>query len=514
MVRFLLPVIGLLLVASGVFSQDLGRTDRAWRELLYQTVRRGWTVASTSETAAPYWPVLDRFVDEARVLEPSADADLLTAWVWLHEDRVPEALSLLKAGWPKPGLARWPVRAWGELLFALWPSGTKEWTDAWLAWQEKVYSPRALVHGIEAFEKADPSAVEPLLRQAVLLYPEDRRFLPLIARHPAVVNDAKGLLARDLPLGGLSPAALRAILDRSPQTRALLADAGYDAARLDGAVSGDYGVWLTSDRTGPSDGGWRWDEDQDGASENWLNFENGQLTSWSRTAGSLWTLTFRDGKPDTVTESRDGSSWTLRYESYPLAKTIEYRWSGNTLIYRFPPLAQAVPLWPAERFSAPLNQLPSVLATLWIPLDAQALAKAAASMEEWHGNLRTSVVFLYHGEVWMQIEDSDGDGVDDTWSYYRGGKLVSVYRDPEGLGTATLREVYDKGLLTQVQAKGAGGRTDFVLFPQDGAQLWDPHSQGRPLDRVFVWQGERLDALVFSGQSLPWATMPLWEPKP
>jgi hypothetical protein len=295
----------------------------------------------------------------------------------------------------------------------------------------------------------------------------------------------------------------------------LLIDAGYDSSRLDAALQGDYGVWLTTDQQNPADGSWRWDADQDGTSENWLTFEHGQLTAWSRfVGGDLWTLAFRDGKPETLTESRRGSSWTLRYEAYPWAQTIEYRWAGNTMVYKFPPLAQSIPLWPAERFTAPLSRLPSVLATLWIPVDAQALARAAAAVEEWHGNLRASELFLFHGEVWMQIEDSDGDGIDDTWSYYRGGKLVSVYRDPEGLGTATLREVYDKGILTQVQSKGAGNRTDFVLFPQDGVQLWDPHSEGRPLDRVFVWQGDRLDALVFSGQTLPWATMPVWEPRP
>ncbi len=114
----------------------------------------------------------------------------------------------------------------------------------------------------------------------------------------------------------------------------------------------------------------------------------------------------------------------------------------------------------------------------------------------------------------MEIEDSDRDGVDDTWSYYRAGKLASVYHDPEGQGTATVRELYDKGRLTQVQSKGTGNRADFVLFPQDGVQLWDPHAEGRPLDRVFVWQGARLDALVFSGQTLPWATMPVWEGRP
>jgi len=482
----------------------------------------GLPLLSKPSETCPYWPVLDRYIEEAASLEPSADVRLLSAWVKLQQGASEEALALLKSEWPKPALNRWRPTAWGQALFAAWPAGSKEWTDAWLAWPDKAYSPAVLVRGLEALEKSDASAVDPLLKQAVGLYPADRRFLALVARHPQTVHDAQGLIARDLnalapdsDTRGWSYSALRRLLDRSPQTRQLLLEAGYGQSRLDAALAGDYGVWLLTQQDAPSDGSWRWDADQDGQSEDWLNVEGGQLSSWSRLAGgSVWTLTFRQGKPDTLTESRQGSSWTLRYEAYPWALTLEYRWAGKALIYRFPPLAQAVPLWPAERFSAPLSRLPSVLASLWIPINPQALAQAAATVEEWHGNLRASELFLYHGEVWMQKEDTDGNGEDDTWSYFTAGKLASVYRDTEGQGTATLREVYDKGRLTQVQAKGTGGRTDFVLFPQDGVQLWDPHSQGRPLDRLFVWQGERLNALVFSGQSLPWATMPVWEPRP
>lgn len=514
MVRPFLILAALVFVSSGA-AQDLGRTDRAWREYLYQTVRRGVPVLSAPTLTAPYWPRLNQFVEEARVLEPSADVELLSAWIKLQEGAPADAAVALRAGWPRPVLSRWSARAWGEALFTAWPPGSREWTDAWLAWQDKVYSPRALIRGIQVFERADPSAVEPLLKQAALLYPEDRRFLPLVARHPAAVTNAQGLVARDLvSQGGWSKPVLRDLLDRSPTVKTLLADAGYPSARLDAALDDDYGRWLTTDASVPADGAWRWDSDLDGQLRDRLTFEGGQLTSWTRTGESVWTLTFRDGKPDTLTESRRGSSWTLRYEAYPWASNLEYRWSGNLSVYRFPPLAQAVPLWPAERFTAPLSRLPSVLAEMWIPLNPQALAKAAASVEQWEGNLRVSRLFLYQGEVWMEIEDSDRDGVDDTWSYYKAGKLASVYHDPEGQGTATFRELYDKGLLTQVQSKGVKGHVDFVLFPQDGVQLWDPHAEGRPLDRVFVWQGERLNALVFSGQSLPWATMPVWEGLP
>ncbi len=521
MARFLLSAAAALIVAWGGCAQDVGRTDRAWREYLYQTVRLGLPLLSSASTMSPYWPALDQYVDDARSLEPSADIDLLTAWVRLQEGFSEEALSLLKAKWPKPELSRWRPTAWGQALFAAWPSGSKYWSDAWLAWQDKAYCPPVLVRGLESLELTDGAAVTPLLQQAVSLYPTDRRFLPLIARHPQAVNDAKGLIARDLRASepgvesrGWSSAALRILLNRSPGSRSLLNDAGYTADRLDTALRNDYGLWLGSGQDAPS-GSWLWDADHDGISESRLTFEDGQLVSWTRvTPGSVWTLALKDGKPDILSENRQGASWTLRYETYPWALTLEYRWAGNAMVYRFPPLSQAVPLWPQERFNASVNRLPSVLADLWLPIHLQALAQASAVIEEWHGNLRASQLFLYRGEVWMQIEDENGDGVDDTWSYYRAGKLASVYRDPEGLGVATLREVYDKGLLTQVQSKGKGAKTEFVLFPQDGVQLWDPHGQGRPLDRLFVWQGSRLDAMVFSGQNLPWATMPVWEARP
>lgn len=160
--------------------------------------------------------------------------------------------------------------------------------------------------------------------------------------------------------------------------------------------------------------------------------------------------------------------------------------------------------------------MPASLATLWTGLNAGELVRSAASFEVFQGEKRRATTSLFRGEVWLATEDSDGDGRDDVWSFYRGGRLASQYHDPEGTGTPNLRELYRQGELDQVQLKAAqGARTEFVLFPRDGVQLWDPQGRGRPLDRVFLWpEGDRVSALVFSGSSLPWQTMPLWEPKP
>lgn len=173
-------------------------------------------------------------------------------------------------------------------------------------------------------------------------------------------------------------------------------------------------------------------------------------------------------------------------------------------------------LWPAERLQVVPAQLPVSLGTLWLPLDPRLLAEKASAIETWDGGVRTQTVLLYRGQAWASFEDTNRDGIDDRWSYFRSGSLASVYSNLEGRGTASLREVYRQGELTQVQVRQArGARVEFALFPAEGVQLWDPHGQGRPLDRVFQWTaGERLDALVFTGTTLPWETMPSWEPRP
>ncbi len=77
---------------------------------------------------------------------------------------------------------------------------------------------------------------------------------------------------------------------------------------------------------------------------------------------------------------------------------------------------------------------------------------------------------MFKGQVWLSIEDTDRDGRDDTWSYYRSGVLVSVYHDAEEQGRADVRELYKKGILNQVQAKSAKGKgVEFVLFPAEGS---------------------------------------------
>jgi len=519
MVRPLLVLAAFLAWVPLGDAQDLGRADRLWRSYLSETVRRGLPLLASDPApgVVPFWPALDRARVDARSLDPGADADLVGAWMDLQTGERSAALATLRGSWPRPALTFLSPRSWGEALFAAWDpqDDSRARTAAWLAWEDKAYSPRALLGGLEALERTDPSAVEPLLTQALRLYPEDRRFLPLVLRHPGVVSDPVGLVGRDRAAhGGFGPRALARLLDQAPETSAALQKAGY----TDVSVPQDYGLWLAqaaADAPVP-DGVWSWDADRDGRAESTLVFTGGKPVTWSRRTGEgSWTLTWAGDRPSRLVEDRAGSSWTLNYERYPLASTLEYRWSDRTLVYRFRPLDQSWPLAPEERFLGSPGRWPAALADVGLTLDPRALAEAAASLETWDGALRVSTLALDRGQVWLKVEDTDRDGRDDQWSYYRAGVLSAVYRDPAGAGSADLRELYRRGSLVQVQKKAPGrSGAEFALFPAEGIQLWDPHGDQRPLDRVFVWSGGRLDALVFSGTDLPWQTMPLWEPRP
>ena len=514
---FLFLALGSLCLSA----EDLGRSDRLRREYLSETVRRGLSLLPPAQVnaAVPHWSALGQAKIEALSLEPTPETALIAAWMDAWDGDREGAVFRLKAGWPHPSLSNFSQRRWGESLFRFWEPGddSAAWTQAWLGWDEKSYSPVSLVRGIEVMERTDGSAVLPLLTQAVQLYPEDRRFLTLVAGHPQAVQQADALLNRDLrQRGGWGDAALSRLLRRSPSAAPLLGQVGYSPERLTVVLSRDYGTWLKSGSAQPpADGAWSWDADQDGTVESRLVFQGGTLVTWSRDAdGAVWVLSCAAGRPTRVTETLGGQTWTLNYEAYPWVSTLEYRSGARLLRYRFSPLAQPVPLWPAERFQGTAERLPAALADLWLPIDTQALAAQAISLEVTESGISVQTLWLFHGEVWLSVEDSDRDGRDDTWSFYRSGVLASVYRDLEGKGQYDLREIYRQGELTQVQ-KNASGRTEFVFFPQDGVQLWDPHGNGRPLDRVFVSGGRSsLTALVFSGSSPPWETMPVWEPRP
>ncbi len=345
MIRSLAPVLGLFLGIGILGAQDLGRTDSLWRGYLSETVRRGVPLLAEDQAPAviPYWPALERARLEASSLEPGSDLELLAAWMELLQGDRASALPTLQKFWPKPVLSRFSSKDWGEALFYSWEPGTETqtWTQAWLGWEDKAYSPRGLVRGLEVLELADTSAVEPLLSQTLELYPEDRRFLPLLLRHPDAAVSAEGMLARDLAIGGWSDRTLRVLLDRDPSSRDLLLKAGYPASRLTSISSRDYATWLAGDRKQPpSNGEWTWDSDQNGRVESRLVFQDGALTTWTRDTadGGVWTLAFVGGQPDTLSETRRGATWTLSYEKYPWARTLEYRWGPRSIVYRFPAL--------------------------------------------------------------------------------------------------------------------------------------------------------------------------------
>jgi len=516
-------VLGALLLGAALLpAQDLGRTDRLGRDYLAQTVRRGLPRINLgpSSGAVPFWPSLDRQSAEARSLEPGDDGRLLAAWIAAQEGDRAGASALLTPGWPRPTLLRHSRTAWAQTLFAAWPAepGAAAFTDAWLAYEDKAYSPAVLLRGLEVLEKADPSAFVPLLTQARQLYPEDRRFLLAALRRPAEIPLAAALVARDRTnTGGFSPSALAAAVHRSPALAAALTGAGYPAQTVQSAVGRDYGLWLSGTEEQPADGAWAWDADRDGRAESRLVFSAGLPVTWSRSdgEGGLWTVRFEGGRPAAVTERRGGAVWVLTYEGYPVARQLEYRWGDHRLVYRFAPLAVTAGLWPEDRFRSGSGRLPAALAEIWLPLDSRLLAQQASSLETWSGAVRQQVLYLAGGQVWLETEDTNLDGRDDQWSYFRGGRLASVYRDLEGRGQATLRELYVRGELTQVQSRlPAAARPELALFPAEGVQLWDPQGRGRPLDRLFLWSGGQVQALVFSGSALPWETMPSWEPRP
>ena len=163
--------------------------------------------------------------------------------------------------------------------------------------------------------------------------------------------------------------------------------------------------------------------------------------------------------PTLCPRPRACAGWRLNYEAYPLARNLEYRWGQHRIVYRFRPLAQKVPLWPSER----LRRLGKQFAIrLGRPLGSSGTpGPLLRRRPRWRRGIKVSGKGLcsFSGDkVWLSIEDTNGDGSDDTWSYYRSGKLVSVYRDLEGHGQTNVRELYQKGELTQVQSKAASGK--------------------------------------------------------
>jgi|GEM_PF-2332675 len=508
-------------VLSTSAASDLGRTDHWWRGYLANTVRCGVPLVADPSTAVqlPFWPGLEAEAQDVLSLEPGQRASLMEALMDAWGGDSLSAVQILRQQWEKqPGQL---PSLWGTSLFLLWNPGkdSKEWIDAWLAWENKVYHPSVLVKGLKELVRSDPSAVVPLLKQAVQLYPEDRRFYPFLLLHPEIDPGLVDRLRDDRSeTGGWSTTALRSLLDQDPSSRDLLLRAGYTAQNLDEAVSQDYGWHLrVAKSTQIADGAQFWDADGDGTAESTIVFNQNEPVTWThRDDQTLWTLTFDHALPSRIEEHYQGAVWRLNFKRYPWLDSLSYQWGVHRVVYRYRSWSVQVPLWPDERFHGPAFALPGTLATLTAPVDPKSLVQQATSIESWEGKLRTDVAYLSRGQVWLQVSDENRDGIEDMWRYYRGGKLDSVYSEPDGRGEVTLREVYEKGRLKQVQHLSPASKTvDFVQFPMDGVQLWDTHGSGSPLQRLFTWSGtDKLAVMVFSGKSLPWNSMPTWEPRP
>jgi len=153
--RLTFLVVGTLAVAVSLSAQDLGRSEQLYRGYLSETVRRGIPLLGLGDLSSPYWPALDRTRADAASLEPGGDTDLVASWMDLQQGQEAAALEALRQSWPHPTVNRLGPRDWGEALFSAWEAQDPAWTAAWLAWEGKTYSPRALVRGIEAFEESD-----------------------------------------------------------------------------------------------------------------------------------------------------------------------------------------------------------------------------------------------------------------------------------------------------------------------------------------------------------------------
>ncbi|MEI8092698.1 MAG: hypothetical protein WCG80_00640 [Spirochaetales bacterium] len=517
-------VVGLAwaLSAWGLSAQS----DDTVRHYLAQATARGLPLLAATEPKdqVPFWPELELELAVRTSNSPGADTALVEAWSLLQQDRIKEASGVLEGLWSSPpsGSSTLPItlraEAWFSTLRLL--AQDEKLTAAWKAWEQKYLSPSVIETGLESLERTQPSSVVGVLKQAMELYPQDRRWLVWLLRHPKELSQTLALVQRDRVLGGgFSPTELRAILRRNPASRELLLKAGYAATSLDASLTWDYAT-LASKPVEAATGTYFWDINIDGLTDSRVVMSGGHLQVWSQglgdPEGQSWSISFAKGKPVQWQEGVRSARWTLDYEDYPYARTLTYTYATHEIQYQFPPFSVAVRLAPDERFQGPEVLWPWELDKSRQPLSLPSLVLQASSILNREAGLVRSTVSLASGAVWLTVDDADSDGRADTWSFFRQGKLDRVYRNPSGEGAAaTLQELYSKGDFQAFLADPArSGRTMFALFPEQQVQLWDPEGTGTPWLQLANWGSERVEAAAFSGETIPWATMPVWESRP
>jgi tetratricopeptide (TPR) repeat protein len=537
-----------LFLTSAVFAEssanvDLARAafDRAHDAFLRHTIvdRLPVVAVDPSPRVVPFWPDVSADLQESRDFTPLGDAEALEGFLLLHEGRLALAKATLQRVWAD--------RSWftiGELTVGraylqtlLWLHDDERLQSAWKLWQNKYLSPESLLIGIESYERTQPSLALQILKQAIELYPDDRRFLGELTLFSQDFPQTEALWQQteEQNLGWSRTLLARLLrrIERLPDAQArrsalgVLTSSGVLVApELETFLQRDYGAsvreWLKKGPVDPvADGRYSWDVDENGWPNAQLFFRKGKLVSWSTgfldAASGFWEAHFSDGRLTWVRENKGDESWSLKYSVYPYVDSLTWRNKTQTFRYTFQPfVTTAEPYTQDQLKKLPEALWPWYLSTSWKPLNPAKLVPQALRLDEFTNGVWSKELFLLKGEVWLEIADTLGDGKPDTWSYFRNGRLASVYRNFGETGQPDLHAIYDRGKLVASEASPQGkGVTEFVLYPQQGVQLWDWDGTGTALLRVFQWKGATgLKASVFSHSNLPFQDMPRWETPP
>ncbi len=477
----------------------------------------------------PFWPDVKFYLSQAADFGHSGL--LLKGLVALHEADLEDAKSPLERVWSEKS---W--QAFGELTAAqayftslTWQRQDIRLQSAWKLWPDKYLSPPSLLLGIQSYERTQPTIAQALLKQAFELYPEDRRFLGemtlFASQFPQTLPLWQNALQQNLRWSHQSQQNLLLRVAEltggaKQNSHDVLQQAGFEEQSFK-ILEKDYTVqsekWLQNGVKSVPQGIYTWSQGRTG---NWmtLQYQKGELVSWSSCmpGTTLWLARFTQGQLSQITEYMGSESWELTYLKYPFVKSLIWRSGPQVVEYTFLPFVTKAEPIPRTLEKIPEALWPALLLKAWKPLDPSVLIPQATRVYESRHQLLERVLCLVHGQVWLEIADENQDGQPDTWKYYRNGTLASVYQSFEGHSRPDLHEIYEQGKLAAVEADPhRKGRTEYVLYPQEGVALWDWKGTGTPLIRVFRWNGKAgLKATVFSHSEEPFQTMPVWDAPP